>query len=374
MKRRIALALSATLLFALVAGCSQATEEASSAPASEAPAESMAAESGSSEAMSEGGEASTEGMKVALLLPGSANDQSWNQYGYEALMAVEEQLGAEVAYSENVQTIDLQQALRDYASQDYDVIFGHTGSFEDDMISVGEEFPDTNFVVIAGGTGGGDNVFAVDTAPWQYGYAYGWMAGSVTESGKVGYITANEGTSTQNNLVGGWKDGVKQANPDAEATVVYLEDGDDVAAAREAALALAASGCDVIMHELNRGAQGVMDVAQEEGIYTIGRSLEDMEYNPDYQLAFAEFDWSPKYVNIVERIAAGEMEPGASFFGFHTEPDAPGFVFTYDDANEWNPNVVTPEILEAFNTEVVEMFQADPIRTYTTEDAAGGTF
>ncbi len=315
-----------------------------------------------------------EPMKVALLLPGSANDKSWNQYGYDALMQVKSELGAEVAYSENVTNTDLQTALRDYASQGYDVIIGHTGSFEDDMIKVASEFPDTHFVVIAGSTGAGENCTAVDTAPWQYGYAYGWMAAKVTKTGKVGYITANEGTGTQNNLVGSWKDGVKTADPDVEGTVVYLSDGDDVAAAREAALAMVSAGCDVIMHELNLAAQGVMDVCKEEGIYTIGRGASDMEYNPDYQLTYCVFDWSPKYVNIVQRIAAGELPGGAEFFGFHTEPDAPGFVFTYDDANGWNPDVVTDELLAEFETAVVEKWKADPIYTYTVEQAAGGSF
>ena len=129
-------------------------------------------------------------LKVALLLPGSANDKSWNQYGYDALMAVKDQLNVDVAYSENVSSVDLQSALRDYASKGYDVIIGHTGSFEDDMIKVGTEFPNTRFIVIAGSTGSGTNVTAVDTAPWQYGYAYGWMAAKVTKSGKIGFVSA----------------------------------------------------------------------------------------------------------------------------------------------------------------------------------------
>ena len=70
---------------------------------------------------------------------------------------------------------------------------------------------------------------------------------------------------------------------------------------------------------------------------------------------------------------SGALEPGFLFFGFNT-PVAPGFTFTYDDANGWNPNVVSEEILAKFKTDVEEMFIADPARSYTTEQAAGGTF
>ena len=88
-------------------------------------------------------------------------------------------------------------------------------------------------VVIAGSKGGGDNVTAVDTAPWQVGYSEGYLAGKTTKSNKVGFITAGEGMQVMNNFVGEWKDGVKAANPAAEACVVYVSDWGDVAAARK---------------------------------------------------------------------------------------------------------------------------------------------
>jgi simple sugar transport system substrate-binding protein/basic membrane protein A len=311
-------------------------------------------------------------VKVALLLPGSANDKSWNQIGYDALQLVAEETGAEVAFSENVSPADQLQAMRDYAGKGYDVIIGHSGQYEDDMISIGEEFPDTQFVIIAGATGAEPNVKAVDTAPWQYGYAYGYMAGKVTKSNKVGFVTGMEGVATMNNLVGGFRDGAKAANSDVQSTVVYIKDMGDVAAAREAALSLKASGCDVIIHELNAGMQGVVDVCKENNIFTIGRSAADVEYAPDQVLTYTVFEWGPKYVDVVKQAIAGNVSGGFYFYGFNT-PDTPGFEFNYDSGNSWNPTAVTSDILDAFQTDVVEMFEADPERTYTVDDAKAGT-
>ena len=42
-------------------------------------------------------------LKVAVVLPGAINDQSWNSLGYQGLQAIHKEFGAEVAYSENVQ-------------------------------------------------------------------------------------------------------------------------------------------------------------------------------------------------------------------------------------------------------------------------------
>ncbi len=368
MKRKVLSAIVAMgLVFAMLTGCGGQAEESKDT----AQESTEQQEDASAEADADEGEAKSD-VKVALLLSGSANDHSWNQFGYEALMKAQEETGVEVAFSENVKTADQLQAIRDYAAKGYNVIIGHGGAYEDDMIKVGAEFPDTQFIVVAGGKGAEPNVLAVDTAPWQYGYAYGWMSAKITKTNKIGYVTGMEGVSTMNNLIGSWRDGAKTANPDVETTAVYIADMGDVAQAREAAMSLKAAGCDVIVHELNAGMQGVVDVCKENGIYTIGRSEADVEYAPDQILTYTVFDWGPKYVDMVKKVVDGEISGGTYFYGFHT-PDTPGFTFTYDADNGWNPNVITSEMLEDFQTEVVDMFADDPIREYTAEDAASGT-
>lgn len=66
--------------------------------------------------------------KVAMLLPGSINDQSWNAQGYAGLMKIKDS-GYQVAYSENVPAADHVEAMRDYARQGYKIVIGHSGRF-----------------------------------------------------------------------------------------------------------------------------------------------------------------------------------------------------------------------------------------------------
>ena len=313
--------------------------------------------------------AASDDLKVAILLPGSANDQSWNQLGYEAIQYVGKELGVEVAYSENVGNTDSPDALRDYASKGYNVIFGHGGQYEEAMLIVGPEFPDVTFIAVAGAKGGGTNVVATDTAPWQYGYAYGWMAGKMSKTNRVGFITALEGMQTMNNLVGGWRAGVKAANPGATACVVYLKDMNDVAAGREAALAMVADGADVIQHELNAASQGVIDVAKEKKIWTIGRNFEQVKGAPDAVMTIALFDWGPKFVQLAKDAAAGKLEPGFFAFGYHTE--TPGFTYSYDETHAWNP-AIPQDLIDQMDKEVGDMFRSDPFMSFTVEDAKGG--
>lgn len=361
------------LVFVLTA-CSPAATATPAAvePTAAVPAEATAEEAAAAPTEAPAPVENTEAaapLKVAILLPGSANDQSWNQLGYEAIQLVGSELGAEIAYSENVGNTDAPDALRDYASKGFQVIFGHGGQYEEAMLNVGPEFPETTFIVIAGAKGGGTNVVATDTAPWQYGYAYGWMAGKLTKSNRVGFVTALEGMQTMNNLVGGWKAGVKAANPAATTCVVYLKDMQDVAAAREATTAMVDDGEDVVEHELNAASQGVIDVAAEKGIWTVGRNADQVKGAPDAVMTTAQFAWGPKFVQLVQEAQAGTLKPGFFAFGYHTE--VPGFTFVYDETHAWNPKIPT-ELVDQLDKEVGGLFRTNPMMEFTVEDAKGG--
>src|SRR3954454_7626478 len=96
-------------------------------------------------------------LKVAVVLPGAINDQSWNSLGYQGLQAIHKEFGAEVAYSESIQPADQIGAIRDYVRRGFNVIFVHGGQFEDAALTVGAEAPDVTFFVAGGDKGNGKN-------------------------------------------------------------------------------------------------------------------------------------------------------------------------------------------------------------------------
>src|SRR5215475_877058 len=90
--------------------------------------------------------------KVAMLLPGSINDQSWNAAGYAGLLKLKDK-GLEIAYSENVQAADHVEAMKDYARRGFSPIIGHSGRFLSAAQRVGPEFAKTTFLVGSGSGG-----------------------------------------------------------------------------------------------------------------------------------------------------------------------------------------------------------------------------
>ena len=210
-------------------------------------------------------------LKAAVLLPGSANDQSWNQIGYDGIQELGKALGAETAYSENVAVADAMAALRDYANRGFQLLIVHGGQYEDAVLSVADEFPKVQFVVIAGAVGGKPNVSIAGSSDAQIGFTEGWLAGKMTKANKIGLVSHLEGMPTMIKVNGAMRMGAKAANPDVTWCTVYIKNGEDVAEAREAANSLLDQGVDVIYSEMNRGWQGVADAALAKGVWTNSR-------------------------------------------------------------------------------------------------------
>ena len=60
--------------------------------------------------------------KVAILLPGPANDKAWNQSGYEGLKLIEQEFKAETAFVERLEGPELAVRSREAAHRFADVV------------------------------------------------------------------------------------------------------------------------------------------------------------------------------------------------------------------------------------------------------------
>ena len=93
-----------------------------------------------------------EKFKVALLLPASITDGSWNAFAYEGLTAIEKELGAKISHVESRTPTDQEAHFRDYALDGYHLIFGHGFEYQDPAKAVAPDFPETVFMTSTGST------------------------------------------------------------------------------------------------------------------------------------------------------------------------------------------------------------------------------
>src|SRR5882724_1762666 len=251
--------------------------------------------------------------KVAMLLPGSINDQSWNAAGYSGLARLKER-GVEIAYSENVQAADHVEAMKDYARRGFSPIIGHSGRFLSAAQRVGPEFEKTTFLV-GSGSGGQNNVISLDVANEQYAYLVGVLAARMSKTGKIGAVAGLEGLPNMVASMGGFRLGAKSVRPEIEVRIVYLQSMEDPAAAKEAAFSLIGAGADVVGGKLNAGHAGLVQAAKEKGVWTIGRSFGHTQIAPERVLTNINEKWSEVYATAVPELIAGRLHGPYIAFG-----------------------------------------------------------
>jgi len=93
--------------------------------------------------------ASAKPFRVAVIMPSSINDLAFSQSMYDALIAVQKEMGKEnfeFVYSENMFVVaDAAAAIRDYASEGYDQVIAHGSQYGSSLVEIAPDFPNTSF-------------------------------------------------------------------------------------------------------------------------------------------------------------------------------------------------------------------------------------
>jgi basic membrane protein A len=249
-------------------------------------------------------------MKVALVVPGPVNDGGWCAVAYQGLLDVETEFGAEISYTENVQATDMEAVFTDYASQGYDVVIGHGFQFGDPALKVGAKYPDTKFVCIEAAVEA-ENVASYVIKCEEAGYLMGILAASMSESGNIGIVSGMEGPSLIK-IVEAYKIGAREVNPDIKVSQAYTGSFDDVAKAKEAAMAMINNGADVLGHCANQAGMGVIKAAEENGLMATGDSYDQNFLAEDTIMSSTVYN-----VPVLIKAAVSDVMNGTFVGGIH---------------------------------------------------------
>jgi basic membrane lipoprotein Med (substrate-binding protein (PBP1-ABC) superfamily) len=245
--------------------------------------------------------------KVGLLSPGAVHDGGWNELAYSAIKLIESELGAEISYVEIADTPTVvEKAFRDYADQGYDMVIGHSFSFQDAAEIVAKDYPNTVFLT-SGGEKFGSNFAPVVFKENEVAYLMGIIAAHMTKTGKAIAIGGEEMPAISLPTEG-LKAGFETVAGN-ECTLTYINSWTDVGAGKEAALAGFAAGADIVVPNANLAGQGSFQAAQETGgIWAFGTNVDQSSLAPDIIVASTVFDYAKAYLEIAKQIQAGTFE------------------------------------------------------------------
>ena len=289
--------------------------------------------------------------KVAIIMPSAINDLAFSQSMFDALLAVQSEMGGEekfeIVYSEGMFVVDdAAAAIRDYATEGYDLVIAHGSQYGSSLQEIAPDFPETSF---AWGTTlntfsdeGITNVFAYEANSQEGGYVNGVIAASLSESkviGVVGPIEAGDASL----YVKGFVAGAKSVDPDIVVNVNWIGSFSDVALASEAANTHVAAGADTLTGTAQM-VVGAIGVAEEKGALWFGTQASQTSLAPDIVVANQVYDWSVVLDEILALIKDGTY--GGTAYTITLENG--GLVMDY------NPDYDLPEDVKALADEAVQ--------------------
>jgi basic membrane lipoprotein Med (substrate-binding protein (PBP1-ABC) superfamily) len=276
--------------------------------------------------------AAVEKFRVAVVMPSTKNDLAFSQSMADALDAIQQERGEdafEYVMSENMFNVDdAATAIRDYASQGYDLVIAHGSQYGSSLQEIAPDFPETAF---AWGTTvdtfvdqGVENVYAYEARSEEGGYINGVMAAMLTKSNVIGVVGPIE-TGDAKLYVDGFKLGVESVNPDIEILVNWIGSFSDLSLAATAAETMIAGSADVLTGTAQM-VPGAVNKAKEAGALWFGTQADQTSLAPEIVVASQVYDWSVVLNPIIDNAMEGKM--GGEAFAITLENG--GLVIAYN--------------------------------------------
>jgi len=227
-------------------------------------------------------------------------DGSFNDGVYAGLKRAEDEGLIEIRLIEPASMTDYIPNLSGLAEDGAELIFAVGFLFYDALLEVALNYPDTMFAGI-------DlfydpavvppNVLGINWKEHESGYLAGVVAGLMTrqyadhsdklnDENVIGAVLGMDIPPVERYFVG-FAEGAKSVNPDVEVLSVVTGTFTDQAKGKEATIALAEQGADIVIHFAGLTGMGIFTAAREENILVMGADVDQNRFAPENTLTSA---------------------------------------------------------------------------------------
>ncbi len=250
--------------------------------------------------------------RVAVVMPSAINDVAFSQSMYNALLSVQKDMGGDanfqIKYSENMFNVpDAAAAIRDYASQGFNLVIAHGSQYGASVQEIAKDFPKVAF---AWGTDvntfGLPNVTAYTAAAEEGCYVNGVLAAKLTKTKKIG-VTGPVEVGDAKTCIDGFVQGVAATDPSVQVNKTWTGSFSDVALMTAAAKAHIAAGADVLTGS-SQSVVGSIGAAQDAGtVLWFGTQADQSSVAPSLVVASQVYDWTGILKDLIAQINSGKL-------------------------------------------------------------------
>lgn len=246
---------------------------------------------------------------------GGIDDESFNQSAWEGLQRTSGSYDCDVKYVESDTIADFKGNVDSILTDDMDLVWGIGYSCAQDMLDAATEHPDVYFAMV-------DNTFedlpsnmtGVIFRGQEPAFLAGFIAGSVTETDKIGFVGGEE-NEVIDQFRYGFQGGVAYAaarlDKEIEVYAEYAGTFSDESKGKELADKLYdEEGCDIVFQAAGATGLGVIESAKEHDLYVIGIDKDQSYLAPDNMLTSVL-----KYVSVAIYTVSGDYILGIDIGG-----------------------------------------------------------
>ena len=253
-------------------------------------------------------------VKVALILPNTKDDFTWNQQAYEGAIAAEKAGAFQLDWVDNVgeDASSFIPVAERYAQEGYDLIIAHTFDYGEPVKQLAEQYPDVDWAWAGSGVPDDlkQNVAVYEQPFYEGSFLAGILMAGASKTGKIGAIAGFD-IPACHSMVEGFHAGAMLFNKDIGFEATYLGTWFDPAKEKEAALALYDAGVDII--GVCGTPTGVIEAAKEQNKGVIGYVNEQESAAPQNVLTSVAWNTELTFETMAADVADGQFEPAKSY-------------------------------------------------------------
>lgn len=256
-----------------------------------------------------------EPLKIGLLCTGSVTDGGWNQLAKEGIEQVKQDLKAEVVILQKVTQDRAGDELRAFAADGFHLVIAHGYEY---LIPAAEVAATTTMkIAVSGADVAKPGIVTLDFDVSQASYQLGVIAGTLTRTGKLGFIGGAPFPSVKA-CYRGFVAGAKSVRADVTVAEAYTS-WDEPVKSKQQAEAFFAQGIDQVYPNVDAASRGVFEAVKERNakdpskpVYVFG-CVADHNANPicpQHTLASAVIRLDATFRAVADAVAAKTFTAG----------------------------------------------------------------
>ena len=326
MKKFLCVLLAVTMMFALLAGCTNDAADDATNDTTE----------NNDDATTENNGDATTGDNEDAEVDADASDimvgfiflhdenSTYDKNFMDAAKAVQEKLNLtddQVLFKTNIpEDSECYEAAAELVDAGCDLIFADSFGHEDFIIQAAEEFPEVQFCHATGtqahtrGLANFHNAFAsIYEGRYLAGIAAGMKINEMIENGeitedqaKMGYVGAYPYAEVKSGYTSFYL-GAKSVCPSVTMDVMFTNSWFDIALEKEAANSLISNGCILISQHAD--SEGAPKACEENGVPNVAYNISTISMGPNTALISSKINWEPYFELIINAVMNGEEIP-----------------------------------------------------------------